>query len=99
MAEMKALFVIDDEIEALVEAVTYKHDVAKQCDPRYGAAVWEPLLRKLNDLKPRDDKQDVGPEDSELQIELFTVLENHDVPEGLRETIIDMVTRWEMEKD
>lgn len=37
--------------------------------------------------------------DSELLCELFAVLENHNVDEGLRDTIMGMVARWEMEND
>ena len=37
-------------------------------------------------------------EDSELLCEVYAALENHDVPEGLRDTIMDMLARWEMDK-
>lgn len=37
-------------------------------------------------------------EDSELLCELYAVLENHGVDEGLRDTIMDMAARWEMEQ-
>ena len=37
-------------------------------------------------------------EDSELLCEVFAVMEKYDVDEGLRETIIDMLMRWEMER-
>jgi hypothetical protein len=38
-------------------------------------------------------------EDSELLCELYAVLENFDVPEGLRDTIMSMIGRWEAERD
>lgn len=44
-----------------------------------------------------DEVQDPD-EDSELLCELFAVLENHGVDEGLRDTIMDMVARWETEQ-
>lgn len=37
-------------------------------------------------------------EDSELICELYEVLEKHGVDEGLRDTIADMVMRWEIEQ-
>ena len=37
-------------------------------------------------------------DDSELIRDLCEALEKHGVTEGLRETIVDMVQRWEMEE-
>jgi hypothetical protein len=37
-------------------------------------------------------------EDSELLCQLFEVLERHNVDEGLRDTIMDIIYRWEIEK-
>lgn len=37
-------------------------------------------------------------EDSELLCEVYAVLEKHDVDEGLRDTIMDILVRWEMDK-
>lgn len=37
-------------------------------------------------------------EDSELLCEVYAAMENHDVPEGLRDTIMDILGRWEMER-
>ena len=36
--------------------------------------------------------------DSDLLCEIYDTLAKHDVPEGLRETIMDMLARWEMDK-
>lgn len=36
--------------------------------------------------------------DSELIESLWALLEKHDVPEGLREMIVDIVARWEIEE-
>jgi hypothetical protein len=35
--------------------------------------------------------------DSDLLCELHEVLERHEVPEGLREAILDMIRMWEID--
>lgn len=37
-------------------------------------------------------------EDSELEVELYALLERFQVPDGLRETIMDLIVQWEGER-
>lgn len=49
-------------------------------------------------MDPTEPRDDCDAEDSDLLCELFEVLEKHGVDEGLRETVMDLIGRWEVEK-
>lgn len=53
------------------------------------------LAADLDELRTSNTRDSIKEEDSKLVQELFALLENHNVPEDLRDKILAVVVSWE----